>query len=125
MPPVCPHKSSCTMYEASTHHLTTGILPTLKTSLSLLVTLRYFNTRFIPPPVILFWFLNACGEEYHRHMYVLVCYVTHEHQLCYCAVKIPCLILCKVLCFYIINYLEEDVSCPGGCSRAQILWELL
>ena len=49
MPPVCPRKSSCTTYEASTHHLTTGMSPTLKTSLSLLGTLRYFNTSFISP----------------------------------------------------------------------------
>ena len=49
MAPVCPRKSSCTAYEASTNHFTNYMSPTLNVSFIYLVTLRYFNTIFSFP----------------------------------------------------------------------------
>ena len=49
MSPVCPWQFSCTAYEGSNHHFTTGMSSTLKVSFSSLVILRYFNTRFSFP----------------------------------------------------------------------------
>ena len=47
--PMCPRNYSCTAYEASTHHFTTDISPTLKVSFNYLVHLIYFNTQFSFP----------------------------------------------------------------------------
>ena len=61
--PVCTRQSSCTAFDASSHHSTNYMYLTLKVSFNSLVSLRYFNTCFSFTQLYLTGFLTRAPRN--------------------------------------------------------------